>query len=81
MEDIRTLLTDREAEIAPECLAYQLRGLTAALTEHLRDGPPEDSGERLVYNEVTGALAWSADFHAILLAHWMVKHVDECLNK
>lgn len=38
MEDIRKLLNDFEAEIAPESLAYVLRGLNYALADELRLG-------------------------------------------
>lgn len=41
MEDIRKLLSDHDSEIAPESLAYILRGLNAAIADQLADCQPD----------------------------------------
>lgn len=78
MEDLRTLLKDEEALIAPESLGYRLRGLNGALLEMLREGRPDDPVERMRYLERVESVAWSADFISCLLARWLGEHVDKC---
>ena len=81
MEDIRKLLSDHEAEIAPESLAYILRGLNAAIADQLADCQPDDPAERRRYLEINGALTRCAELYSAALARWMSGHVDDCLMR
>ncbi|HEX7046623.1 MAG TPA: hypothetical protein VF275_03495 [Gammaproteobacteria bacterium] len=81
MEDIRKLLNDDEAEIAPESLAYILRGLNAAIADQLTDSEPDAPSERRRYLEINGALTRSAELYSAALVRWMCRHVDECLMR
>ena len=79
MEDIRKLLNDVEAEIAPESLAYTVRGLTMALADELRDGPPSEAADRRRHLEIVAALGRSLELYSAILARWMGQHADACL--
>ena len=81
MEDIRKLLNEFEAEIAPESLAYVVRGLNAAIADQLADCQPDDPAERRRYLEINGALTRCAELYSAALARWMSGHVDECLMR
>jgi hypothetical protein len=78
MEDIRKLLNDEQAEIAPEVLSYTLRGLTWALARELRDGVPSDPVDRNRHLEIRSALTRSMKLYSAAMARWMERHVDEC---
>jgi hypothetical protein len=78
MEDIRKLLDDQEAEIAPEVLGYTLRGLTWALAQELRDGIPSDPADRKRHLEIRAALTRSMELYSTAMTRWMERHVDEC---
>lgn len=78
MEDIRKLLNDEEAEIAPDSLAYTVRGLTWALVDELRDGIPADPAKKRRHLEIVGALTRSAELYATALVTWIGPHMDKC---
>lgn len=78
MEDIRKLLEDHEARIAPDSLAYIVRGLGHALAKQLRDGIPQEPLERRRHLEIVSALAHCMELHSILLARWVAAHLDAC---
>ena len=81
MEDIRKLLSDEEAEIAPESLAYTVRGLTMALADELREGPPSEPADRRRHLEIVAALGRSLELYSAMLARWMGQHADERLEE
>lgn len=78
MEDMRRLLRDHEAEIAPESLGYLLRGLNTLLYDLLQDSPPSDPAERMRHMESVHSVAFSAQLVASMLARWLGEHVDAC---
>lgn len=78
MEDLRALLKDHEALIAPESLGYRLRGLNATLADLLRDGRPDDPYERMRYLEMVESVAWSAELVSCALGRWLGEHIDDC---
>lgn len=78
MEDIRKLIKDHEALIAPESLGYLLRGLTATLHELIQEGPPSDSQERLRYREMVHSVSFFSELSSVMLARWLGEHIDVC---
>ncbi|HEX7047418.1 MAG TPA: hypothetical protein VF275_07590 [Gammaproteobacteria bacterium] len=78
MEDLRKLLDDHEAEIAPESLGYLLRGLNALMYDLLQDCSPSDPKERMRHNEMLHSVAFSAQLISRMLARWLGEHVDSC---
>jgi len=79
MEDIRKLLRDHEAEIAPESLGYLLRGLNAALHELIAEGDPSSTPEdRLRYKEMVYSVSYCAQLVSVMLSRWLGDHRDVC---
>lgn len=74
--DLRNLIRDHEARVAPESIAYTLRGLNAALADHLADGAPDERRARLRHNEITGALTHCAELYAAALSRYIAAQVD-----
>ena len=81
MEDIRKLLNDEEARIAPESLGYVVYGLTCALVDELRDGVPSEPAERRRHLEKAGALSRAMELYSAAMARYMGRQVDDCLTR
>lgn len=78
MEDLRQLIRDEEAVLAPESLGYRVRGLNAALADLLRDGRPDEPYEKIRYLEMVESVAWCAELLSGALARWLGAHQDNC---
>ena len=81
MEDMRKLLRDHEAAVAPESLGYVLRGLTATVHELIQESPSSDAAERMRQREMVHAVSFCAQLTSTMLARWLGEHVDRCAAK
>lgn len=81
MEDMRKLLEDQEAAIAPESLGYVVRGLTATFHALIQDAPSSDAPERMRQREMVHAVSFCAQLTSTMLARWLGEHVDHCAAK